>query len=141
MICEYMICEFFGKIVPGKGRGKSLGFPTINLRVRENLSISYGVYAVRVDLKGILYFGAMHFGPILTFSENTPSVEIHLLDFVDENLKNSSGILQEEVQVQVYKKIRDTRKFESLRALSDQIALDILEIRKYFVSREFLIDR
>ncbi len=128
-----MMYEFFGKVVSGKGRGKNLGFPTINLNLPENLSLDYGVYATRVVLKGKSYNAAMHFGVAKTFGENEVSIEVHLLDFFLGEVVSDQSILGESVHVQVYKKNRNVQKFESPEALKNQIALDICAVREYFM--------
>ena len=72
--------------VKGKGRGKVIGFPTINLDIPSGLSLEDGIYAAWVTIGDRRYKGALHFGPIPTFDETTKSLEVFLLDATEEEL-------------------------------------------------------
>ena len=67
-------------VITGAGRGKGLGFPTVNLEIPPQLTIAEGIYAVDVEVAGARYKGAMHFGPIPVFNDPKPSLEIFILD-------------------------------------------------------------
>ncbi len=114
------------QIVHGAGRGKVLGFPTINLLLEKPQfleELSEGVYAVRVELGEERFMGAMNHGSRPTFSDNAPQMEIFLLDFEGE-------LYGEEVQVEIVQKIREIRKFDSAEALIEQIGKDVKEVRE-----------
>ena len=64
--------------VKGKGRGKLLGFPTINLEIPPGFNIEEGIYAGRVWISKKQFKGAFHYGPVPTFHEKDKSLEVFL---------------------------------------------------------------
>lgn len=114
--------RFTGKVVFGKKRGRVLHFPTINLVVKENFRLGFGIYAVRVKTSLGVFSGALYYGPRETFGEKEPSLEIHLLDF-ERNLYG------EDVEIEVLAKIRDVRAFPDVKSLKRQIAEDVSAVR------------
>ncbi len=107
---------FKAKAVKGKGRGKKIGYPTINLDP-VNFNIDYGVYLVNALVNGKRYKGLLHFGPKKTFNEGV-SAEVHLIDF---NLVVSS----KNVIIEIVKRIRGIKKFKDVDELKKQINKDI----------------
>lgn len=78
-----------GLVVRGEQRGRTLGFPTANLEVRGSgeggkLIPAPGIYAARGTVRSRTYDGALHIGPRPTFSGSPPTIELHLLGFVDD---------------------------------------------------------
>ena len=61
--------QFESTHIKGKGRGKPMGFPTINLKIPENFELKDGIYAAKVVIENITFVGALHYGPVPTFSE------------------------------------------------------------------------
>jgi riboflavin kinase / FMN adenylyltransferase len=116
---------FRGVVVRGDGRGRTLGFPTANLRVGspDKLLPPPGVYAVRAVLPGGLVPGALHLGPRPTFQGSTPSVELHLLDF-------DGDLYGEVVRVDLVDRIREVRPFASPEALVAQLGRDVEAARR-----------
>lgn len=110
-----------GKIVHGAGRGRGIGFPTLNIE-GEFLGLEQGVYAVWTTVAGERHKGAMNYGPQPTFGSAAVRVEVFLLDFEGE-------LHGEEASVEVLKKIRDTRKFDSVEELKTQIDEDVRQVR------------
>jgi len=53
----------------GKGRGKLMGFPTINLKIPANFELEDGIYAAKVNIENKVFVGALHYGPVPTFNE------------------------------------------------------------------------
>ena len=111
-----------GKVVEGAGRGREIGFPTCNLGTPEETVPGPGIYATRTRWRGGLYDSATHIGVIPTFDVDVPGIESHLLEF-------SGEMLGDEVEILFYKKLRDTVKFDSAQALSEQIRKDCLDAR------------
>lgn len=111
-----------GKIIHGAGRGKALGFPTLNIEGRFS-ELEQGVYAVWVQLGEGRYQGAMNHGPQPTFGDEQVRTEVFLLDFEGE-------VYGEMATVTVVKKIRDTRKFESPEDLRAQIMQDVEDVKQ-----------
>jgi riboflavin kinase/FMN adenylyltransferase len=114
-----------GNVVKGQQIGRTIGFPTANLRVPENKFLPrFGVYAVSVAIENknhtsskSLIPGVMNIGCRPTVDGNSPTIEIHLLDW-SENLYDLT------LTVYLQQFIRSERKFSSLDALKEQIAKD-----------------
>jgi riboflavin kinase / FMN adenylyltransferase len=113
-----------GKAVRGQGRGTDLGFPTANLELDDpSQRPETGVYAAWVKLGDLIYQGAVHVGPIPTFSENKPTVEVHLLDFPYQQL------YEQKLAVQFVEKVSDVKKFDSVGELKTSIQLNVDQAR------------
>ena len=108
-----------GEVVAGKGVGRKMGFPTINLKPVEGLvAPPCGVYEVCLaGAKGVANFG---YAP--TMGERaweSPTLEVHLLA-----PPNVAPQLGESLAVEIRRFIRPERKFEKVEDLQRQIALD-----------------
>ncbi|HIF06648.1 MAG TPA: bifunctional riboflavin kinase/FAD synthetase [Gemmatimonadetes bacterium] len=117
-----------GLVVRGEQRGRTLGFPTANLEVRGSgeggkLIPAPGIYAARGTVRSRTYDGALHIGPRPTFSGSPPTIELHLLGFVDD-------IYGEEVRVDFVKYLREVLPFESSQALVEQMKEDVERARE-----------
>jgi riboflavin kinase/FMN adenylyltransferase len=112
-----------GTVVPGDGRGKTLGFPTANLELSSELIPGRGIYAVRVERDGHLLAGVANLGVRPTFGGRRFVVEIHLIDF-------ASDLYGEALTVHFVGRVRDEQRFESVEALTDRIAQDVAEARE-----------
>jgi uncharacterized membrane protein len=104
------------KVVNGKSRGKTLGYPTINLD-RIDLDIEHGVYFVKAKINNNIYSGLMHFGHKKTFSEPI-ATEIYFQEFIP-NVELS------EIELDIREKIRDIKKFVNIEELKKQIEADV----------------
>ncbi len=112
-------------VVPGAGRGgRDLGYPTINLEVRNprKLLPPEGVYAVRAEWRGGDAGGMMHMGPRPTFGESAQSLEVHLLDV-------EADLYGEAVKVSWVARLRDVQRFSSAAALKAQLDKDFAAAR------------
>lgn len=117
---------FTGTVVPGSGRGRNLGWPTINVELEGTQAPpDAGVYAcwVRLAGEGQLYRGALHCGPRPTFNESAPTLEIHLLDFVGRSLYG------EMVAFCLGARLRAVQKFSSAEELAQAIERDCQMVR------------
>ncbi len=116
-----------GKVVRGDGLGRQLGFPTANLDVTGLALPPHGVYAVHTQVSGKTYRAVLNIGVRPTLQKPAPElrVEAHLLDFVKD-------IYGQELELIFVEKVRDEKKFPSLKELRDQIALDILQAQLRF---------
>ncbi|MGX1025235.1 bifunctional riboflavin kinase/FAD synthetase [Psychroflexus sp. MBR-150] len=109
-----------GKVVKGRQLGKSLGYPTANLYIEENYKIipKEGVYVVCAEIDSKPYFGMMNIGHNPTIAkDNRKSVETYFFDF-EGNLYGKT------LEIQLLKRIRDERKFDSLAALKAAMQKD-----------------
>ena len=118
-----------GLVVHGKKLGRTLGFPTVNIKPLDHIVLPLtGVYFTKILVGEKLYYGATNVGNNPTIKDKPFSVETHILDFDRE-------IYDEEVTVYFLERIRDELKFSSVEMLKKQMTLDIKKIRsKVFTS-------
>jgi riboflavin kinase/FMN adenylyltransferase len=111
--------SFTADVVPGVGRGRTIGYRTINLELPDarKLFPPDGVYAVRVEWAGGSAGGMMHQGPRPTFGEARHSLEVHLLDV-------SADLYGSRVAVTWVSRLRDVMRFPSADALKVQLDKD-----------------
>lgn len=122
--------SFRGPIVHGVGRGKSLGFPTANIRAPSGPKLlpKAGIYAVRASLQTEIRDGLLHLGPRPTFAGSPPSIELYLLDF-------DRDIYGQDVQVDFLARLRDIEPFATTAELISQMQRDRERARDYFNGR------
>jgi drug/metabolite transporter (DMT)-like permease len=113
--------------VHGDGRGKTLGFPTINLQIPWNLVLTPGIYAVWVWINGVKYAGALHYGSVPTFNKIEQTLEIFVL--TKKNLTNAE-VSQSSLKVMVVEKLREVLKFDSSEALIAQMHQDVAQTKR-----------
>ena len=113
-----------GRVVQGSQRGRTIGFPTLNLGSppQRKLLPPEGVYAVRVQTPGGPVGGMMNLGPRPTFGDTTTSLEAHLFD-------TSGDFYGADVRIDFVLRLRETRKFASPEQLSKQLRHDESEAR------------
>lgn len=132
-----------GEVVGGMGRGKTLGYPTINLQVSGALVPGDGVYSggylLGADTKGNtpglekpgrtegIYRGpaAISIGSSPTFEDGSHGVEAHLIGW-------ESDLYGATVTIAFYQRLRDQHAFSRPDGLADQIALDVAKTRELF---------
>jgi riboflavin kinase/FMN adenylyltransferase len=112
-----------GRVVPGAGRGRTLGFPTANLALDRPLLVRSGVYACRTEVDGRAWPAVVNVGVRPTFGEATLAVEAHLLDF-------SGELYGRGLRLSFERRLRDEARFSSVDALREQIAADIERARR-----------
>lgn len=113
-----------GQVIHGAGRGKGLGFPTLNIAVAD-FDLPFGVYPVAVSCEQKKYSGVMNWGARPTFGEDTPTVEVFLLD-------GSGDFYGKTVEVEVGPMLREVRRFGSPEELVAQIEVDVQRARVFF---------
>lgn len=112
-----------GHVIHGKGRGKILGTPTINLDILPGQALpSDGVYASLATIEKKNFASVTNVGKDPTFGENERTIETYLLDFQD----NLYGY---EVKIEFIHKIRAEIKFENVDDLKKQMNCDIATVR------------
>lgn len=116
-----------GHVMHGHKRGRGLGFPTANVRVKNRKTPLQGVFAVTITLEsGTVYDGVANVG-------TRPSIEDVKSVLLEAHLFNFSGDLYgQRVTVSFYKKLRDEQKFASINQLTTQISLDSKQAKQYF---------
>jgi riboflavin kinase/FMN adenylyltransferase len=108
-----------GRVRPGDGRGRTIGFPTANVHLRSALVMPpNGVYAARVEIAGRRRGGVLNLGMRPTFGGRVRTLEIHVLGF-DGDLYGAW------LTVEFVARLRGERRFEGPRALQAAIAHDV----------------
>ena len=114
---------FRGTVGKGRGLGKTIGWPTANLKIDGRKFLpTLGVYAAWASIanKKELFMAVMNMGPQPTIDSNSLSaVEVHLID-------KEINLLGQELIIEPVQRIRLQQKFESIEALSKQISLDAI---------------
>jgi len=109
-----------GTVVPGAGRGRTIGFPTANIDTQNELRPGAGVYAVRVAVKGSAqrWGGAANIGVKPTFGGGEVTIEAHLFDF-------QGDLYGKKLSVEFIERLRGEQRFGSVSELTGQIARDV----------------
>ena len=117
---------FTGSVVHGKELGRTLGIPTANLRLPEELVIPrFGVYACRAIIDGKPYPAVTNVGTRPTVKGTGITVEPWILDY-------QGNLYGRELTLEFYKFLRPERRFESLEALQAEIRRNAEQTREYF---------
>ena len=108
-----------GAVVAGNRLGRTIGFPTANMKLYEPLKLipARGVYAVQVDVLGETYRGMTNIGVRPTVGGTVPTIETHILDF-------SEDIYGLPLRITFLRRIRNEVRFPSLDALKVQLEND-----------------
>ena len=119
-----------GIVVDGDKRGKTIGYPTANLKISSDILLPKpGVYAVKVYYKNVSYEGMANLGTKPTFESNItePSIEVNIFDY-------NNDLYGEELKIEWYSFIREERKFDGVDQLVSQLENDERNIRNYFLT-------
>ena len=110
---------FSGVVVKGNQLGRTIGYPTANLKIlnEQKLIPANGVYAVDVNIKDKSYRGMMNIGIKPTVGGQTRTIEVNIFNF-DED------IYGEEIKITLRKFIRSEIKFDGLELLKFQLKQD-----------------
>jgi riboflavin kinase/FMN adenylyltransferase len=113
-----------GKVIPGAQRGRTIGFPTLNLGppLPRKLLPPEGVYAVVVQTPRGPLGGMMNLGPRPTFGDNATSLEAHLFD-------SAGDFYEAYVRIDFVSRLRETRKFAAREQLVTQLQQDERDAR------------
>jgi riboflavin kinase/FMN adenylyltransferase len=118
--------ELIGRVEPGRGAGRDLGFPTANLALLHDVRPPEGVYAGAVDVRGALRLAVISIGTAPTLGAQLPlAVEVHIAAFEED-------LYGRELRVQVHERLRDQRAFSSKAELASAIRADIERARGLF---------
>ena len=115
-----------GKVVNGKGLGKTLDFPTANIQIEEDYKLipKQGVYLVKSHIVGKVVYGMMNIGINPTISQgNNTHIEVHFFDFK----YNLYGLF---LKIELLEHLRSEIKFPNLEALRIQLEKDKVEAKK-----------
>jgi riboflavin kinase/FMN adenylyltransferase len=108
-----------GKVVKGKGLGKTINYPTANIKINEDYKLipKNGVYIVKSTINGKDVYGMMSIGFNPTVNGQHKTIEVHFLNFKND-------LYESALKVELLKRIRNEIKFNTLSDLKSQIQLD-----------------
>jgi len=119
--------EVEGRVEHGDARGRTIGFPTANLRLGDYIRPAIGVYAVRAGVDAgpdtVWRDGVANFGRRPTFDETEPLLEVHLFDF-------DGDLYHQHLRVRLVAYLRPERTFDGLDSLKAQIGADAQQARR-----------
>jgi riboflavin kinase/FMN adenylyltransferase len=113
-----------GTVARGAGRGRTLGFPTANLRPDRPLILAAGVYAARVRWNDTRGDAVVNVGYRPTFGENQYWIEAYVFDF-------SGDLYDCRLTIEFLSRIRPEMKFAGVEALRRQVAEDMDAARRW----------
>lgn len=112
-----------GRVIKGFQRGRTIGFPTANIRPRADLLLPNGVYAIRVDVGDQQHLpGVANVGVNPTFDGNRRTIEAHIFDF-------SADLYGQRLRVGFVEHLRGEKKFPAVDDLVRQIKEDAARAR------------
>ena len=125
---EYLGYNYFltGIVVKGKQLGRTIGFPTANLKIEEEYKLipQNGVYVVKSTMDQKEVFGMMNIGTNPTVGGQFQTIETNFLDF-------SGDLYDKELKIELLYRIRSEAKFTSIEALKQQISKDKMKTQDY----------
>jgi len=118
-----------GKVVRGKGIGKTINFPTANIAIEEDYKLipKKGVYVVKSNINNTTVFGMMNIGTNPTVKGTSQTIEVHFFDW-------NTSLYDTVLKVELLQRLRDEEKFESVDALKGQLDKDQKQALKYIES-------
>lgn len=118
---RYRMC---GRVCRGAELGRTLGFPTANLKLMRRKSPTWGVLAVRVHgIEERALDAVASLGTRPTVNGREPLLEVHVFDF-------SGDLYGRLIEVEFVAKLRDEEKFASLDVMVAQMKVDALRARE-----------
>lgn len=110
--------QLSGRVRHGDKRGRTIGFPTLNMNIPKHIAAQFGVYAVKVHgLSEVPLCGVSNIGMRPTVDGTENRLETHLFDF-------NGAIYGEYISVELKEFIRREQRFENFEALKKQIHID-----------------
>lgn len=117
-----------GVVLRGAGRGRTLGFPTANIRPDRPLVLASGVYVARASWGGASADAVVNIGHRPTFEDHEYWVEAYLLDF-------SGDLYERTLTLHFLEWIRPEKKFPGVDALTRQVVADVETARRMLKAR------
>ena len=123
-----------GEVIHSKKLGRTIGFPTANISIDENIIIpKVGIYATKVYVNGTIYYGATNVGYNPTVNGNKLSIETNILEFNDD-------IYGKIITIEFLERIRDEKKFNGIEELKEQLQKDTKYIYKVYLQNNKIYD-
>jgi riboflavin kinase/FMN adenylyltransferase len=116
-----------GIVSKGRQLGRTIGFPTANLKIEESFKLipKNGVYIVKSVIGSKTVYGMMNIGFNPTVEGKNQTIEINYFDF-------DHDLYDQKITVSILKRIRDEQKFDSVDHLKSQLAQDKNTALAYF---------
>jgi riboflavin kinase/FMN adenylyltransferase len=118
---DYLGYDYFltGTIAKGKQLGRTIGFPTANLKIKENYKLipQNGAYVVKSIIDQKTVYGMMNIGYNPTVAGENLSIEIHYFNF-------DQDIYDQKITVSILERLRPEQKFGSVDLLKEQLKKD-----------------
>ncbi len=122
-------CEIKGNVIKGKQLGRTIGFPTANIEINDDLLIpNNGIYVTKVYVHNDVYYGATNIGYNPTVNGDKLSIETNILEF-------EKDIYGQIIKIEFLERIRDEKKFNSLEELKAQLKKDTDYVYKNYVCK------
>ncbi|WP_181705936.1 bifunctional riboflavin kinase/FAD synthetase [Chthonobacter rhizosphaerae] len=113
---------FEAEVVHGDKRGRTIGYPTANVRLPATAKFAHGIYAVMIEIDGVARPGVASFGRRPTFDNGAAVFETHVFDFAGD-------LYGKTVVVTPVSYLRPEMRFDSVAALVAQMDQDSAEAR------------
>lgn len=117
-----------GRVVGGQGRGRTFGFPTVNLETSSNLIPANGVYISELGFNEGRLASVTNVGYNPTFGQQERTIETFILDY-------NGDLYDRSVRLFFHRKIRDEIRFNDVEELRKRIEIDVEVAREYFAER------
>ncbi len=111
-----------GHVGHGDKRGRTMGFPTANIDVRDLAHPPVGIYAITAETRNRSWQGAAYLGYRPTFQGRTLILETHVFD-------DAPDLYRQRLKVHFKARIREDRAFTGAQDLARQIAIDCDQAR------------
>ena len=120
---------FSGDVVHGNNIGKTISFPTANIKIDTPYKLvpKNGVYIVKTIIDNQITFGMMNIGYNPTFNGKQKSIEIHFINF-------NKNIYHKNLTIEMISRIRNEIKFNTVENLKKQLEQDKLSTLNYIKS-------
>ncbi len=120
-----------GEVVRGKALGRTINYPTANLKMKEKYKLvpKNGVYIVKSTIEDKNYFGITSIGTNPTVGGTEKTIETHFLNF-------NRDLYGAEITIEFLKFIRDEAYFESIEILRQEIVKDENFAKQYIKESE-----
>ena len=120
---------FSGNVVHGNNIGKTISFPTANIKIDTPYKLvpKNGVYIVKTIIDNQITFGMMNIGYNPTFNGKQKSIEIHFINF-------NKNIYHKNLTIEMISRIRNEIKFNTVENLKKQLEQDKLSTLNYIKS-------
>ena len=113
-----------GRVIKGKSRGKTIGFPTANIQTENEITPS-GVFITKVRVRSKDRPSLTNIGCSPTFGQQETNIESYIINY-------NRNLYGEKIRILFLKKIREEMKFATSQELSRQIQNDISTAKAYF---------